>query len=475
MQYRPALAFPAQPAPFSFAPGSPPVDEVEYRGSVFLIQFLNLAQPGFHHLLVPRGVFFPIGRRIAHQGVVYVVERGVFGRCTLICFYVLFSAFFYLSFSTVDVAQVVYFQHAHQFFHLLFVLEDGGHDDHGGVFVGYDAVFEFELECSARVVQLGEQPVEEVYHYLAHRHPQQQGEQDCGPRESVASGGSCGKRQRNRQRDKNHYPHIPPCTGIPPLRREECPPHVLSLLVGLRHQPLHQLVFSLPSTLFCSPFTHQPHYLRPVVFLRLVLHAVVHSRLLAFEHPLREAYGVNEFCHRQPRQLAQRHPNVHHHQVLLRRTPQILRIRQLLVRRRVVLCATSFQFPAQFRQPVYQHRLQQHRQRRHLRVAQVVLLAHLHPPQVAKQQLLVYRVVAPLHIPCHQLLQRCHTAALHAPRAPLYAPQLGPHHFFLLADHIVVVQDPLVCAAHRALTACLLDQQHIVARDVFHAAFECVI
>ena len=75
-----------------------------------------------------------------------------------------------LSLAAVDVRQVVHLQHPHQFLDLLPALEDGGHDDHGGILVGDEAVLEFEFEGALRLVQFGEEPVEEVNGHLADGH-----------------------------------------------------------------------------------------------------------------------------------------------------------------------------------------------------------------------------------------------------------------------------------------------------------------
>ena len=136
-----AFALVAKPGALAVAPGAAAVDEVEYRGSVFLVEFLDFGEAGFDHLVIPRGILLLVGGSIANQSVVEVLPFGTAET---------------MAASAVDVAEVIDLQHPHQFFDLGAVLEDGGHDDHGGVFVGNEAVLELEFESAAGVVQFAE-------------------------------------------------------------------------------------------------------------------------------------------------------------------------------------------------------------------------------------------------------------------------------------------------------------------------------
>ena len=460
MQYGSALALVAQPCALALAPRTAAVDEVEYRGPVFLVELLDLGQASLHHLVVPRRVGLLVGRGVAYQRVVQVLAAGVAEAVAAL--------------AAVYVAQVVHLQLLQQLLGLDPVLQDGGHDDHRGVLAGDEPVLELELEGAARLVQLAQQPVEEVYHHLAHGHPQQRRQHSRQPAHAAAPRAADGKDQRQRQRRKRHYPDIDMCAGIPRLGREELPAHMLAVLVGLGNQLLHKLILARPGF---PPLTllDPPHHHGAVVLLRLVLHLVVHPRLLALEHALREAHGVYQLCHRQLGHLLQRVEDVHHLQVLSRRLVEVRHVGLALVRRLVVVGLRGLQRAAQFGQLADEYRLHQRQQRRHLGIRQIVLLPLLHLGQIAEHQRLVYLVVALLQVPLKQVPQHLDALVLHLPPAALHSLQLVLQHLLLLADHVVVVKHPLVGAANQTLAARLLDQQHVIFRYILDTLSEYLI
>ena len=154
VQYCATLALVPQPCLLALAPGAASVDEVEYRTTVFLVEFLDLGQAGLHHLVVPRRILLFVGGGVSHQRIVDIVERRrlAVGRRSIAAFRSPLPAFHYLPLATVDVAQVVHLQHTHQLLHLLLAFEDGGHDYHGGILVGHMAFFELQFEGASGMV-----------------------------------------------------------------------------------------------------------------------------------------------------------------------------------------------------------------------------------------------------------------------------------------------------------------------------------
>ena len=173
MQYGTTFAFVSQPGALTVAPCTAAIYEVEYRRTVLLIELFCFCEACFHNLVVPWRVLLPVRCCVAYQRVVEILPLCPAEAVTA---------------SAVDIAQVVDFEHAHQFFDLCLVFQDGGHDDHGGVLFGNEAVFEFQFESASRMVKLAQQPVEKVYHHLAHRQPHDDGEQNGNPREFLAHG-----------------------------------------------------------------------------------------------------------------------------------------------------------------------------------------------------------------------------------------------------------------------------------------------
>ena len=114
-------------------------------------------------------------------------------------------------------------------------------------------------------------------------------------------------------------------------------------------------------------------------------------------------------------------------------------------------------------------------QRAHLGVGEVVFLAHLHLAEVAEEEVLVDMVVATPEVCLEEFPQRLDAAAGEPSFAAHHPFQLATQHFLLLANHIIVVEHPLVGAAHKALAFCLFHQQHVVARHLFDALPEYLV
>ena len=171
MQDGATFALVAQPAVLAVAPGTSSIHEVEDGSAVFLVEFLDFRQTGFHHLIVPRHVFVGTCGGIADEGIEEVLG----------------TALQTLSLAgAVDVGEIVNLQLFQQLDGPGLVLQDGRHDDHGGVFLRDQAVLEFNFKGVDRLVYLIKQLVEEVDDDLAHWHPHQDGEDDGEP--DVASG-----------------------------------------------------------------------------------------------------------------------------------------------------------------------------------------------------------------------------------------------------------------------------------------------
>ena len=184
MQDGTAFALMSQPAVFAVAPSTAAVYEIEDMRAVLLVQLLHFIETGFHHLVVPRHIFVGTGCGIAYQGVVKVLR----------------TAFKPLALAgAVDVGEIVHLQLLQQFLGLGFILQDGGHDDHRGILLGYQSILELNLECVLGFVDTVEQLVEQVDHHLAHRHPHQQCEHSRPEGETMTPGRPAGKQQAQRQ------------------------------------------------------------------------------------------------------------------------------------------------------------------------------------------------------------------------------------------------------------------------------------
>ena len=285
----------SQPAVLAVAPSTATVYEIEDMRPVLLVQLLHFIETGFHHLVVPRHIFVGTRCGIAYQGVVKVLR----------------TAFKPLALAgAVDVGEIVHLQLLQQFLGFGFILQDGGHDDHCGIFLGYQSILELNLECVLGFVDTVEQLVEQVDHHLAHRHPHQQGEHSRPEGETMAPGRPAGKQQAQRQCQQHHNPYIKMCTHIPLLRREELPTHMLAFFVGFGHQRLHKVELLHPA------FLAQAHYLGAVIVLCAVVHLVVHVGLFFLQHLLRETHTVQQLFDGQLGHLLDRVEDVHHQQVL---------------------------------------------------------------------------------------------------------------------------------------------------------------
>ena len=166
---------------------------------------------------------------------------------------------------------------------------------------------------------------------MAHRHPHQQGQQCCVPRNNFLPRSPVGKQYAQPQRSESHNPNVPVGAGVPSFGWEQLPPHMLVGLVGFRHQLLHKV------ELLHLPSLAQQHYLAPVVVLGLVVHLVVHSGLLVFQHLLRKTHTVYQFRNGQFGHLLQRVEDIHHLQVILGRLLQFPHIGHRLVGQGVVI------------------------------------------------------------------------------------------------------------------------------------------
>ena len=369
-----------------------------------------------------------------------------------------------MTLATVDVAQVIDLQLLQQLYGFLTVLEYRRHNHHRRIFIRYHAVLELQTEGPPRLVEAVKDTIEKVDHHLACRHDEEQGEYQRHPplRHEQPR-----KPEGYSQRAKRHNPHVCLAPRLPFFRREKLPTHMTVLCVGPLDQPFHIVIFLHPRFLAVA------HYLCAVVVLRLVVHLAVHARLLTFQHLLGVAHPLDQLRQRQFSHLLQRVEDIHHLQVLLGRPVQTLHVR--LLGHPVVMRTLALQLRTQLAQRPYKFQLHQWQQPIHLLVVQVVLLTRLHLRQVAEHQPLVHLPVAPLQVSLQQVLNQSQPLPLYLPATPLQALQLGLHHLLLLADDVVVVQHPLISAAHRALPLRLLHQQHVISRDTFHTVPEYLI
>ena len=170
------------------------------------------------------------------------------------------------------------------------------------------------------------------------------------------------KTHGQKQGSQHHNTDIPMSSSTPFLWREQLPPHMLCFLVGFRHQFLHQFKLTLFMAFYFFGLTTQTYNLRTIVFLGLVLHLVVHSRLLLLQCSFRETNGIYQLRHRQLRQFLQRIENVHHLQVLARRIIQVLHVGTFLRGHRVMIGFPLLHSTTQRRQFFYQYQLGQRQQ-----------------------------------------------------------------------------------------------------------------
>ena len=153
-----AFALVTEPGLLAVAPRTAAVNEVENRRAVFVVKLFDFAQSSLYDLIVPGSIGLLVGCCISDKGVEKILR----------------TALESLPFAgAVDVAKIVDLKLFEQLDGLFFVLQNGRHNDHSGVFLRYKAVFEFEFECACGFVNLVKQLVEEVDYYLAHRNQKQ--------------------------------------------------------------------------------------------------------------------------------------------------------------------------------------------------------------------------------------------------------------------------------------------------------------
>ena len=242
---------------------------------------------------------------------------------------------------------------------------------------------------------------------------------------------------------------------------------MLAFCVGTLYKSLHIVVFLHPLFLTVA---HNPG---TVVLLGFVVHLFEHTCSLAAEHLLRVAHPLYQLGWWQLGHLFQRVEDVHHLQILLGGFLQTLHTR--LLRHLVVVGILFFQFDTEVAQGVYKFALHQRQQRIDLAIVEEVLLVCLHLCEVAEHKVLVHKVVAALQVGFQQVGQHFEALALNFPAAVLQSSQLLFHQLLLLADDVVVVQNPFVGAADCALVSSLLHKQHVIACDAFHTLFEYAV
>ena len=232
-------------------------------------------------------------------------------------------------------------------------------------------------------------------------------------------------------------------TGVPFFGWEQLPAHMLAFFVSFGHQRFHEIVF-LDPLLLAQPGDHGT-----VVILGAVVHLVVHAGLLGFQHLLGIAHGVNQLRNREFGHLLQRVEEVHHCQVLLGGHVQLVHVGHGTVGGGVVIGIALFQLLAEFGQLLEQDTLHQWKQGAYFRVGQVILAVFLFLKQVVEKHTLVDLVMATCQELAEQRLKLFHPFAFEFFETP--ALQVDLQHFLLLADHVVVVQNPFVGASHEAL------------------------
>ena len=164
---------------------------------------------------------------------------------------------------------------------------------------------------------------------------------------------------------------------------------------------------------------------------------------------------------------------LHRLQVLLRGAVDALRIEARVVGGGVAVGSRRLQFAAERGEFVDEDGLHQRQQGCHLLIAQVVFLALLYLREVAEYQSLVDLVVAFAEEPFEQIPYHLPAVGRHFPFAVFHPSELFFQHFLLLADHVVVVEHPLVGAAHQAVALGFLNQKHVVVCDLSYALLEC--
>ena len=426
MQDGPALALPSEPAALALAPCAAAIDEAEYLGAVFGVQLAHLAQAGLGHLVVPRHILLRACRRVAHEGVAQVGRR--------------------------PVGEVVHLQLAEQLFGLGAVFQYGGHNHHGGILFRHAGLLEAHLEGARRMVEAHQQLPGDVHHHLAHAHQHQHANQhqpSCAHAAEEAE-----QQQGDRQCGGGDAAHIGACPQFPALGLEQLEAHVAAFRVGFGHHGLHHLVFRLVAA------ARQLHHALAVVLLRAFAHLAVHARGLGAQGALAPAHALNHLALLHLREHLERVEYVHHQQVVLGALVQFLHVGPAALGGREGVFARSLEVHAQGGQAAQQQHLGHRQQGAHLVVAPIVLAAGLHGAEGAQHALLVGLAVAALQVALHHLLQHGHAAVAHA--FPTAAAQCAAQFFLLLADHVEVVEHPLVGASHQPARFGLLHQQEVI-------------
>ena len=295
---------------------------------------------------------------------------------------------------------------------------------------------------------LVKQLVEEVDDDLAHRHGHQQGEDD-GEGDALAEAiGETGESEGEGEGEDADDGDVPMGTRLPVLRREELPSHMFALGIGLGHELFHQLIFRLPFSVLRFPFG-QSDDLGPVVVLGAVVHLVVHASLLSLEGLLGIAHAVDEFRHGHARHLLQRVEEVHHHQVVLGGLVEFLHVGHRSVGGGVVVGVGGLKVGTETGQLLQQDVLHQWNQSAYLGVGEIVLAVFLGLLQIVEKHLFVDLIVVVRQEAAQHLLETLHGLAFET--TEVLALQIHFQHFFLLANHVVVVENPLIGAAYQAL------------------------
>ena len=260
---------------------------------------------------------------------------------------------------------------------------------------GDDAVFESQFEGAAGVVEFSEEPVEEVDGELAHGEEEQQGgeEPGAGGGGLLAGGYEGGEDSRGHDDDED----VDAGSEVPPAGREEEEAYVG--VAGLFQQLLHEGVLVHP------PSAAEAHYAVAVVLFGAVLHAVVHAGFLGGEEAFGVGDGFDHLAEGDAGEFAERHPEVHHHQVLLGGTLQIVAVGMFLVGGTVVVGAAGAHGVAELCQPPQEEEFEKGQQGIDLGVGEVIAAAFLGVGEEAEEEPLVDGAVAAVEVGVEALHQ----------------------------------------------------------------------
>ena len=237
---------------------------------------------------------------------------------------------------------------------------------------------------------------------------------------------------------------------------------MLAFLVGLGHQLFDEFILRFPLSVFRFLF-RQSCDLGAVVVLGPVVHLVVHPGFLFLKHLFREAHAVDEFRHREFGHLLQGVEEVHHAEVLPRGIVELVHIGQGTVGGRVVVCVGVLQLLAQGSQLLDEDELHQRQQGADLWVREIVVVPFLLLGEVVEEHPFVGLIVVTGEEVVQQLFEMLHAFAFDL--SETLALEVDLQDLFLLADHVVVVEDPLVGASHEALRLSFFNKQQVVVSD----------